>query len=76
MEFDAINTYDSDLANEGAWLTAERAGKVYLSAKCRYVDSLTQAGELEYKRAKGSVAKTHKGGICEHARLEGCHLKG
>ncbi len=62
MEFDTITTYDADLAEEGAWLTAERGGKVYLTARCRYVDGLTQSGELEYKRAKGRVAKTHKGG--------------
>lgn len=62
MDFDDINTYDEDLANEGAWLTAERGGKVYLEALCRYVDPLTTSGELEFKRAKGRVAKTHKGG--------------
>ncbi len=62
MDFDDIKTYDEELANDGAWLTAERGGKVHLEAQCRFVDSLTQSGELEYKRAKGTVAKTHKGG--------------
>jgi hypothetical protein len=62
MDFDTISTFDAELAEEGAWLDAKRGDKVYISARCRYVDGITQSGELEFKRARGRVAKTNKGG--------------
>lgn len=65
MEFDDIKTYDEAMADEGIWVPLKRGGKVVLEAQLRYVDPFTQAGELEYKRARAPFAKLFKVGALD-----------
>lgn len=60
MDFDDIKTYDEAIADEGIMVPIKRGGKVILKAKLRYVDPFTQAGEIEYKRARAPFAKLFK----------------
>lgn len=62
MTFDDFEIYDEKIADEGIWVPVKKNGRLLMEAKIRYVNALSQAGELEYKRARAPYAKLIKVG--------------
>ncbi len=60
IDFDDIDTLDNTLAEEGVWRPVKRGDKVLMECKLRFVDPLTQKGDLTYKRARAPFAKQIK----------------
>lgn len=69
MDFDTFDTYSEEIADEGIWVPVRRSNRTLIEVKLRYVDGLTQSGELEYKRARAPFAKLIKVGALDDFEL-------